>query len=295
MEYNITLPTRGLKIVITGDKGFVGSATKKQLQNHTVYGYDLLDGKDIRDKEQFRNFCLEVKPDRVLHLAAIARFSDADRDPQLCFETNHLGTKNVSEVCAELHIPLVYASTGSVYMPINSEPPITESFPAVGNSQYGCSKLIGEKLVQKHTPHIILRYAHIYGKEKRGHGLIGGFWDRIHRGLKPQLFGGKQSNDFCYVDDIAQANRLALEAPWDKWNQIYNIGTGEELSAEEAGRIVCEVTGWTGGVDTVKGREVDPARFVYDITKAKVMLGFQPQFTFREGLAETFKEDSSGT
>lgn len=282
-------------ILITGDKGFVGTETKKLLTNCDVIGYDLLDGLDIRDKSQFYEFCLEHKPDRVLHLAAIARFSDADKDPKLTFETNQLGTKNVVEVCKELHIPLVYASTGSVYMPINQEPPITESFPAIGNSQYGCSKLIGEKFVQEHTPHIILRYAHIYGQEKRGHGLIGGFWDRIHRGLKPQLFGGTQSNDFCYIKDIAQANVLALLAPWDKWNQIYNIGTGEELTAQEAGEIVCEITGWKGGIDTVKGREVDPQRFVYDITKAKVMLGFNPKFSFLDGLRDMFQGGTNGT
>lgn len=280
-----------MRILITGDKGFVGTATKKKLTEHTILGYDILDGKDIRDKEQFKNYCLEYQPDRVLHLAAIARFSDADNDPKLCFETNHLGTKNVAEVCNELHIPLVYASTGSVYMPINLLPPITEKFPAVGNSQYGCSKLIGEKLVQQVSPHIILRYAHIYGKEKRGHGLIGGYLQRIERGLAPTLYGGKQSNDFTYIDDIAQANVLALNAPWDKWNQIYNIGTGEELTAEQAGEIVCKLTGYKGQVEKVEQRGVDPDRFVYDITKAKVMLNFQPKFTFEQGLAEMFKGD----
>lgn len=284
-----------MKIVITGDKGFVGSETKRMLAelapHHEIVGFDLLDGFDIRDFNQFKTFCQTHKPDRVLHLAAIARFSDADKDPKLTFETNHMGTLNVVSVCSQLHIPLVYASTGSVYMPINLTPPITEDFPATGNSQYGCSKLIGEKLVQEHTPHIILRYAHIYGKEKRGHGLIGGYWSRIQRGLQPQLMGGKQSNDFCYISDIAQANVLALEAPWDKWNQIYNIGTGEELSAEAAGKMVCEVTGWKGGVETVKAREVDPQRFVYDITKSKVMLGYDPKFTFKQGLTEMFKEE----
>ena len=103
------------------------------------------------------------------------------------------------------------------------------------------------------------------------------------------LYGGEQSNDFCYVDDIAQANVKALQAPWDKWNQIYNIGTGEELSAEKAGELVCKATGWQGGVEKVGQRLVDPQRFVYDITKAKVMLGYEPKFTFEQGLAEMFK------
>jgi nucleoside-diphosphate-sugar epimerase len=104
------------------------------------------------------------------------------------------------------------------------------------------------------------------------------------------LYGGDQSNDFVYVSDIAMANMLALTSPWDKWNEIYNIGTGEELTAEKAGEIVCKVTGWKGGVEKVDARLVDPSRFVYDITKAKVMLGYEPKYNFERGLKEMFKD-----
>jgi len=281
-----------IKVLCTGHLGFIGSETIRQLIDNPkieYIGYDVLEGYDIRDFNQLRQFVELHKPNRILHLAAIARFADADNDPMLTFETNQIGTKNVVDVACLYHIPLVYASTGSVYMPITEEPPITEKFKVAGNSQYACSKLIGEKYVMRHSPYIILRYAHIYGKEKRGHGLIGGYWGRIKRGLKPTLYGGNQSNDFCYVADIAQANILALGASWDKWNQIYNIGTGEELTAKKAGELVCKVTGWEGGVEKVKGRIVDPSRFVYDITKAKTMLGYEPQYDFEKGLREMFK------
>ncbi len=281
-----------LKIMITGHKGFVGQETVRQLINKgiEVIGYDLLEGKDIRDFTQLKEFVAKERPDRVLHLAAIARFAEADKHPKLTFETNDLGTMNVATVCKLFHLPLVYASTGSVYMPIVETPPITENFKVMGNSQYGCSKLIGEKFVEEVDPHIILRYSHIYGKEKRGHGLIGGYWSRIERGMKPMLYGGDQSNDFCYVVDIAQANVKALTAGWDAWNHIYNIGTGEELTAEQAGEIVCKITGWTGGIDKVKQRIVDPQRFVYDITKARMMLNYDPRWTFEAGIADMFKD-----
>lgn len=284
-----------MNILVTGDKGFVGTETTRLLRQkgHAVFAYDLMSGADIRDRRQLRTRLLDYMEedgvwgiDRVLHLAAIARFSDADADPKLAFETNVVGTQNVVSVCKELHIPLVYASTGSAYMPISLEPPITEDFPIKGNSVYGCTKALGELYVREHTPHIILRYAHLYGKEKRGHGLIGGFLDRIDRGMAPTLYGGAQSNDFCYIKDIAQANLLALEASWDKWNQAYNIGTGQELSAEEAGRAVCEAYGYYGEIEVKEGRTVDASRFVYDISKAEKMLGFKPQYTFAEGLAD---------
>ena len=248
---------------------------------------------DIRDIRHIENAVKETDCDRILHLAAIARFSDADADIKRAYETNVEGTRNVAKIAGKYHVPIVYASTGSVYMPINYDPPITEDFPVKGNSVYGCSKAVGEQYIKSYNnTYIILRYAHLYGKEKRGHGLVGGFIERIERGLAPTLYGGKQSNDFLYIKDVARANRLACEAPWDKWNQSYNIGTGQELSAEDAGRAVCKATGYTGEIKTVKQREVDASRFVYDTTKAE-QLGFKAEYNFAEGLKNMFSGQES--
>lgn len=285
-----------MKILVTGDKGFVGTETSNLLQRcgHEVLGYDLMDGFDIRDGKQLESVLESNRPDRVLHLAAVARFADADKNPRLAHETNVMGTMNVARACAKYHIPLVYASTGSVYMPIKQEPPITENFEAIGNSVYGCTKRMGEIYIEDTcNPWIILRYAHLYGKEKRHHGLIGGFLSRIERGLAPTLYGGKQSNDFTYIKDVARANVLALEAPWDKWNQHYNVGTGEEISAEKAGDLICKITKFKGKVERKEQRTVDPDRFVYDITKASNMLGFTAVYDFEKGLQDMFGDSSS--
>jgi len=282
-----------MKILITGNKGFVGSETQKLLEanGHEVVGYDLMDCKDIRDIGQLDNAVAIEKPDRILHLAAIARFSDADKDPRVAHETNVMGTANVAHVARKYHIPVVYSSTGSVYMPIlDMTGQIKENWRAVGNSVYGCTKYMGETYIRECNPHIILRYAHLYGAEKRMHGLIGGFMDRINRGLAPTLYGGKQSNDFTYIKDIAVANMLALTAPWDKWNQVYNIGTGEELTAEQAGKIICDAAGYKGDIEKKEMRTVDPERFAFDCSKAEVMLGFKAKYNFKEGLEDMFLE-----
>ncbi len=245
-------------------------------------------GSDIRDYKQFEKAVKALEPGRILHLAAIARFSDADANPLLAYETNVEGTKNVAKVAGKYHIPIVYASTGSVYMPVQ-DTPITEEHPVKGNSVYGCSKAVGEEYIKSfNNTYIILRYAHLYGKEKRGHGLVGGFIERIQRGLEPKLYGGKQSNDFTYIKDVAKANKLALESSWDKWNQVYNIGTGQELTAEEAGNAVCKATDYKGKIKTVGQRTVDAQRFVFDVSKAERMLGFKAEYTFAKGLKDMF-------
>jgi len=289
-----------MRILITGNLGFVGGETERYLESQKigVIGYDIMDGFDIKDLKQLDEFVARNSPDRILHLAAIARFSEADKNPKLAFETNVIGTANVATIASKYHIPVVYASTGSVYMPIKEEPPITEEFNCSGNSVYGCTKYLGEIYIKACTPHIILRYAHLYGKEKRMHGLIGGYLSRITRGIAPTLYGGKQSNDFCYIKDVARANYLALIAPWDKWNQAYNIGTGEELSAKVAGDIIINMyniaypdQAFEGDVDVQEGRTVDPGRFVYDMSKAEKMLNFKADFSFRDGMADLFTQD----
>lgn len=280
-----------MRVLITGSQGFVGTETRKLFNELGLeyIDYDLMLGQDVRDYQQLCAFIEQAKPDRILHLAAIARFAEADKDPYLVYLTNYRGTENIASVSTKYHIPLVYASTGSVYMPIMQEPPIKEDWPAIGNSVYGCSKAFGEKVIARTgMPWIALRYAHIYGREKRYHGLIGGFLSRIEFGLEPELYGGKQSNDFTYIADIAEANYQAVTAPWDKWNQAYNIGTGEELTAKKAGDIICEFAGYKGKIIVKPQRTVDPGRFVYDTTKAEIMLGFKAKYTFKKGLNDMF-------
>lgn len=279
-----------MKVLITGDKGFVGLATRRLLEahGHEVVGYDLADGCDIRDLDNFEITVANKKPDRILHLCAVARFADADKDPITAFEVNVLGTHTVAKMAEKYGIPLVHASTGSVYMPVKRSMPITEDFPAGGNSIYGCGKAVAERYVLRlmdMVPWMILRYGHLYGAEKRGHGLIGGYLDAINNGRNPVLFGGAQTNDFMYIDDVARANLYALESSMgDTWGQVYNIGTGVETSAEDAGQMVCHVFGYKGAIDRVPQRSVDPDRFVLDCGKARRLLGFDAQYDLRDGL-----------
>lgn len=281
-------------VCITGNLGFVGTETQKYFESKgaKVIGYDIMEGaNDIRDIGRFESFVVDNKIDRILHLAAIARFADADKDPKLAFETNVVGTMNVAAVAKKHHIPLVYASTGSVLMPVVQEDKIlTEESRAVGNSMYGCSKYIGETYVREHTPHIILRLAHLMGAEKRFHGLIGGVLSRVERGMAPVIFGGKQSNDFTYVKDVARAFYLAAVAPWDSWNSTYNIGTGEEMTADEATKVVCDVFGYDGKVEHHEMRTVDPMRFWFDVSKAEKFLKFKAQYKFKDALLDMASE-----
>jgi len=204
-----------MKILVDGGSGFVGSETIKLLEEkgHEVFNYDLMLGYDIRDESQLYEVCEEFKPDRWLHLAAIARFADADKDPKLAFETNVLGTKNVVEVCKN-YIFLWFIQVVEVppCHSIITQLHIRKKYPPRQFS-YGCTKALGEYLVKEHQPHIILRYGHLFGNGKLGsrHGIVAGFYDRIKRGLEPTLYGGDQTNDFVYIYDVAKANVLALQ------------------------------------------------------------------------------------
>jgi len=277
-----------MKIIVTGGAGFVGSHTIRTLQTmgYDTVCYDLKTGFDIRNLAQLESVI--EKGDKVLHLAAVSRFEEADNDPLKAHDINVLGTTNVAVACKKKRAErLVYSSTGSVYMPVEGEPPITEKFKARGNSVYACTKYLGELVIKRiMPPHIILRYAHLYGEGRLHRGAVGAFLTRVRRGMSPVLYGGKQSNDFTYIKDVVQANVRALEAPNQHLNEVFNIGTGEELTTEKAFKIIAQVIKYDGEIKVTKKRSVDAERFVYDISKARNMLGYSPEFSFREGLKD---------
>lgn len=279
-----------MKIIVTGGSGFVGSHTIKALKKkgYNVFNYDLTEGYDIRDYDQLCSFI--DKGDKILHLAAVARFAEADADPEKAWTTNIEGSDCVARAARTKKAErLVYSSTGSVYMPIEEEGAITENFKVRGNSVYGCAKHFGELAIKRSgVPYIFLRYAHLYGEGKVGHGAIGGFISRMERGLSPVLYGGKQSNDFTYIKDIVDANIKALES--DKLNEIYNIGTGEELTTEQVFELLREFFKYNKNFQRLPQRTVDANRFFYDTSKAEKELNFKAKYKFLDGMYDWLGE-----
>ena len=282
-----------VKVLLTGSSGFVGKETSTFLINLgiEVIPFDVMNGyQDIRNRDSIERTIEATKPDRILHLAATARFTDADKYNEKCFDTNDRGSENVALTSRKYNIPVVYSSTGTVYMPITKEMPITEDFPAIGNSNYGCSKRLGEDRIKRWaSPWIILRYGHLFGADKKYHGLVGGILAKIRTGQKPVVWGGEQTNDFAYVKDIARANFLALIATPENWNETYNIGTGIEISTSDAAKMVCKAVKYKGPIEIGVKRDVDPARFVYDTRKAEHMLNFKAEYTLETGLEDMLK------
>ena len=246
----------------------------------TITTKNILD-KDFKDVIQ--------KGDKVLHLAAIARFGDATRSPQNATRVNVEGTINIIKACIEKKAErLVYSSTGSVYSH-DAPIPIREDANREPESIYGLTKKQAEDwifLYGESLPYVILRYGYVYGKGKDW-GAVGAFIKRIQEGKRPVVFGGRQTNDFIYIKDVVHANLLALET--EHTRQAYNIGSGRATSIKD----VCERC--IDAMETDLTMEIKPARifdfpvFVYDISKAQTLLNFEPKWNLTKGIKDTLK------
>jgi UDP-glucose 4-epimerase len=289
-------------VVVTGAVGFVAYHTIKLLNDngYEVRGIDLrhwrekaittcsyMECGDVADRGLLRE---HLTPGcKVLHLAAVSKFAEADRDPCEAYRSGPGITAVLFEEAARAGVErIVMASTGSVYMPVWNAP-INEHHPTQGNSHYAYAKLAAEKVchLQRKVPWVILRYSHLYGPMKWHGGLIDNFMQRISRGEKPVMYGGFQSNDFCYVADVAWANLAALKTK--NVNEVYNVGSGESWTTEEVIKLLREFTGYDGGLDRQPIRAVDAPDFTFDISKASRLLPWRPSWSLADGLKYTIQ------
>ena len=207
---------------------------------------------------------------------------------------NILGTLNMMEAARQNGVKrFVYASSSSVY---GDEPKLPKREGVEGNllSPYALTKQSNEKWGRQYTLHygletVGLRYFNVFGRRQDPDGayaaVIPKFIKQLLRGERPTINGdGKQSRDFTYIENVIEANLKACLAPPEAAGQAYNIAYG---GREYLIDIYYGLTRALGvEVEPVFGpdRAGDIKHSNADISKAKRMLGYDPQWSFERGI-----------
>jgi len=302
-----------LNLLVTGGAGYIGGtvATILMQAGHRVTILDnLCHSKrnevptgaefvhaDIADRPRVEALLRELRPDGVLHFAALIEAGDSMKVPEVYFRNNTASTLSLLEAMHATGVnKLVFSSTAAVYGEPRSVP-IEETAPLDPTNAYGESKLLVEYMLKWfHQIHGLryasLRYFNVAGAlphrgeahEPESH-IIPLILDvALGRREKIFIFGddydtpdGTCIRDYIHVRDLADAHILALEALTTRDKMILNLGNGSGFSVKEVVESARRVTGHPIPVELKPRRPGDPARLVASSEKAKAELGWKPQ------------------
>lgn len=299
--------------LVTGAAGFIGARTSQMLleQGHSVVGIDNMnDAYDPRMKEyrlrnlqankgfSFHKADISEKPvidlfrndkfDGVIHLAARAGVRFSVENPWVFLESNVLGTLNMLEVCRQFGCKkIVMASTSSIY---GENPPYPTPETASSSEPlqpYAASKKGAEALT--HSYHhlydidvTIVRYFTVYGPAGRPDLAMFRFVQWVTEGQPVRINGdGTQSRGFTYIDDIVRGTIAALKPVG---YEIVNLGGHEVITINGLVELIEELTGKKADVKYGPPNLADMFTNWADVSKAREMLGWQPQVTLKEGV-----------
>jgi len=300
-----------MKILVTGGAGFIGSNVVDTLvkEGHEVTVVDNLStGKeeninpevkfyniDLLDIESLEFVFREFKPDVVNHHAAQIDVRKSVEDPAFDAETNIIGSINLFELSINYGVRrIIFSSTGGALYGELENLPASEDTPIEPLSPYGVAKYCAENYLNYFkrlygVERVILRYANVYGprQDQLGEaGVVAIFTGKTLKGEKPVIYGdGNQTRDYIYVEDVVEANILALNGK----EGFYNIGTGRETSVNELINVFSNVLGKEIKPEYVPPRKGEVYRISLDGEKAKRELGFTPKFTIEEGIRKTIE------
>ena len=322
-----------MRVLITGGAGFIGSHIVDHLlsQGHQAFVVDnLSSGRrenlprevplhqvDVRDEQKLAGVFDEVQPQIVCHQAAQMSVSLSVRQPAFDAEVNVLGLLRVLEHSVRVGVQrIVFASSGGVLYG-NVFEPADEEHPSAPISPYGISKWVGEKYLEffaheNSLDAVALRYANVYGPRQNPHGeagVVAIFCQQMLAGDRSNINGdGQYIRDYVYVDDVAQANVLAIEADLPRRFVALNIGTGLGTDVNVLAshlRELCQAcwtnSGKSGEVPVPTHRESRPGDLRSSLIcakKAGTVLGWQPNCQLVDGLSKTvewFGENTAET
>jgi len=301
------------KYLVTGGAGFIGSNIVETLVaggEEVVVIDDLSTGKieniepwinsikfiegDIRDREKVREAMSGV--DYVLHQAALASVPRSIENPVLVNEVNVSGTITLLEEARKAGIKrFVYAASSSAYGDTEVLPK-TEDMPAAPLSPYAVSKLTGEYYcsVYNHVyglSTVSLRYFNVFGPRQDPNSqyaaVIPIFISSLLRGERPTIFGdGEQSRDFTFVTNVVNANILASRCE-EAAGQVLNVACGERYTLNELFSLLRQMINVEIDPVYADPRPGDVKHSQADISRAKELLKYEPEISFKEGLEKT--------
>lgn len=307
-----------MRILITGGAGFIGShiaaayvrdghevavldnfrtGSKRNLSGAvTLFAGDISQAADV--EVAFQQF----QPEVVSHYAAQLDVRHSLEDPAHDAATNILGGLNVLIQAARGGVRrFIFASSGGAIYGDTERLPADEETPAQPLSPYGLTKWTFESYLhiwqQVHgiVP-VILRYANVYGPRQNAQGeagVIAMFSRRLLRGEPCTIYGdGCSTRDYVYVGDVVRANQLALTL---NGGGTFNVGTGHQTTIRTVFETVRGAVDRRLGGDAEGPRQPDYApiragevyRSALDNRRASEVLGWTPQTSFDEGVAET--------
>ncbi len=297
------------KILVTGGAGFIGiNLLEELLPHHRLIVVDNLStGKgspilqdvhfysmNILD-EEFEKIVDQEKPEFIIHLAAQINVPESFASPVFDLESNILGTLKVLEAAKKNGVrKIIYPSSAAVY----GSPqflPITEEHPIAPMSFYGISKHTPEHYLQTYfhsygLDYTVLRFANVYGpKQDSGGegGVIAVFTDNLLKNKPSSIFGdGEQTRDFVFVKDVAGAIIKSISTGN---HQILNIGSGRKVSVNQLFQQIKSLTQSSIRPRYLPTRPGDIRDSIFDIGKARKVLGWEPQTTLEQGLRLTME------
>jgi UDP-glucose 4-epimerase len=236
----------------------------------------------------------KAKPDILCHHAAQIDVRKSTDDPIFDADVNILGSLNVLNACVKHKVRrVIFASTGGAIYGEQDYFPADENHPARPLCPYGVTKLTIEKYLHFYREThglecISLRYANVYGPRQNPFGeagVVAIFAERLLSGKKAVIYGdGKRTRDFVFVDDVVQANLLALDYPK---SDVFNIGTGIETDINSVFGILRNTASSTQKEIHAPPKPGEQERSVLECSKAQRLLKWRPKCGLSAGMART--------